>query len=265
MPEITLFKKKDKEGKDPKDKKAKVKVRSMKKGGKMPTKTTINLAYQEKDYANAEKYAGVAAKSEEYAKDAMEIAIFAKKDNCKTPADSAAYISTLQELYKKDNTNERLFNMINSYYNETGKNAEKLAWIEQALAENPNDRMLWAVKGEAMMNVENLDGAIEAFKKAVEVDPNFLQCIYNVGVCLNNKALGLQNKLQDQNGGISAANKAKVREVSKEAMSYLEKCREMDPNHETVNWPYLLYRNYSIVLGDNDPKTIEVGKIAGAI
>ena len=44
--------------------------------------------------------------------------------------------------------------------------------------------------------------------------------------------------------GLTDANAEKVKNVLRDAKVYLEKARELDPNHEQTNWVYPLYRIY---------------------
>ena len=100
------------------------------------------------------------------------------------------------------------------------------------------------------MNAENWDPAIDAFKKAAELDPNWIPVVYNIGVCLNSKAIALQDELMDKKTmNITNANLEKVKDVMRQGLVYMEKTRELDPNQETTHWEYLLYRIYYI-LGD---------------
>ena len=108
-----------------------------------------------------------------------------------------------------------------------------------------NNKMAWALLGEAEMNAENWDAAITAFKKAVELDPTWTPCVFNTGICLNSKAIALQDELMDKKSmNISNENLEKVKAVLKEALVYLEKTRELDPEREKTNWAYPLYRIY---------------------
>jgi tetratricopeptide (TPR) repeat protein len=226
---------------------------------------TALLSYQQKDYANAVKYAEMAAQIPDKKEAANDIVLFSKKESLKNAADSLEYVKYIKDLHKANPESQKYFNLLNEYYNAYGKENERVAWLQEELAANPNDKMLWAMKGEVEMNNGKLDDAIASFKKSVEADPEFLPAIYNTGVCLNNKAMDLQTQLADKNGMISKQNQAKVLDVLKDAMKYFERAREIDPEHQQVNWPYLLYRTYNAVLGESDPKTQEVGKIAGVL
>ena len=207
-------------------------------------------AYNQKDYAKAVKYANEAMKDPAKANDAQEILIFSQKDNCKTASDSTAYLNTLKDLHAKNPDSERYFGLLIDYYSKPWLNAEKKAWLEQEISANPNNKMAWALKGETLMNEEKWDDAVAAYKKAVEIDPQFVQVIYNIGISLNSKAIALKDQLANkQTGRLSVADNQKVLDVLNESKGYLEKLREMDPNQEKTNWAYPLYQIY-YALGD---------------
>lgn len=203
------------------------------------------LSYQEKRYDDAEKYALLTAEDPTKVDDANEILLFAKKDNCKTHADSLAYMEYVKGLHKADLNNERYFNLLMDFYNHFGDEAAKLAWIDEEIAINPQNKFAPAIKGETMMNAEKWDEAIEAFKKALEIDPTWVPCVFNIGVCLNSKAITLNDQLMDKKTmTLSNANAEKVKDVLREAQTYLEKTRELDPNQQETRWMYPLYRIY---------------------
>ena len=110
---------------------------------------------------------------------------------------------------------------------------------------NAENKMAWALKGEVQMNERDWDNAVESYKKAIEIDPTFIQCIFNAGVCLNGKAIDLKDKLADKNtGGLTKANADKVKAILTDALSFLERAKELDPDREKVNWAYPLYQIY---------------------
>ncbi len=219
------------------------------------------LGYQTKDFDLAIKYA---QKSKEYAdndisrspdnakvkeeaeklkSDADEIILFAKKDNCKTAADSAAFVSELKALHKAKPEVERYFNMLITYYNEHPQG--KLEWISEEVQLMPNNKMAWAIKGETEMRAEKWDDAVASYKKAVEIDPNFTAVVFNIGTSLNSKAIEVKDKLADKNTGkLTVANVKKVNNILEEAKTYLLKAKELDPERKTVNWAYALYQVY---------------------
>lgn len=221
----------------------------------------IGLAsYQNKDYQTATKYALIAAEDSAKAKEATEIVLFAAKDGAKTKEDSVAYLNILKKFHAEDPQEQRYFNLLMEYYSKAGNEAEMLAWVEEEIRIAPNNKMPWALKGEALMNARKWDEAVAAYQKAAEIDPTFVQVIFNAGVCLNSKAIELKDKLADKNtGGLTKANADKVKVVLSEAKTYLEKSKELDPTRSTVNWAYPLYQIY-YALGDQ-AKSAEMEKL----
>lgn len=219
-------------------------------------------AYNQKDYATATKYAKIAAQDSAKAQDANEILLFAQKDGAKTKADSVAYLNTVKELRAKFPNEERYFNLLMDYYTKPGRQAEMIAWANEEIAKDPNNKMTWALKGEVEMNTGKWDDAVASYKKAAEIDPTFVQVIFNTGVCLNSKAIELKDKLADKRtGGLTPANATKVKAILADAKIYLEKSKEIDPNREKVNWAYPLYQIY-YSLGDK-VKAAEMEKLLG--
>ena len=206
---------------------------------------------QNKNYDEAIKYAETSKKfytESPSVSNADEIILFAKKDRCKTAEDSAAFINEIKELHKANIANQRYFNLLNAYYDD--HQDLKSAWLEEEIALDPTNKMVWANKGVIEMNAEKYDEAIESYKKAMEIDPNFVQVVFNIGVCLNSKAVNLNDQLSDKKTGtITKANLEKVKVVLNEAKQYLEKAKELDPDREKVNWAYALGRVY-YALGD---------------
>ena len=203
------------------------------------------LSYQMKNFKDAEFYAQKLIECDPSRKsDAENILVYAKKDNCKTAADSAEYKKFLMEQHKADLSNERYFNLLIDMHQNDAP-ADKDAWIEEEIALNPQNKMAYALKGESKMNAEKWDEAIDAFKKAIEIDENWVQCLFNIGICYNSKAIALNDQLMDKKTmGLSKENTEKVKAVLRDALTYMEKTRELDPNQETTHWAYPLYRLY---------------------
>lgn len=203
------------------------------------------VAYQMKDYAAAVKYANLAAQDPKKASEASEILLFSKKETMKSAADSLDYVNTLKNLHKENPEEERFFNLLMEYYTRSNNQKALAEWAEEEITLNPENKMAWALKGEVQMNDREWDAAVESYKKAIEIDPDFIQCIFNAGVCLNGKAIELKDKLADKNtGGLTKVNADKVKEILNEALPFLERAKELDPDREKVKWAYPLYQIY---------------------
>lgn len=112
------------------------------------------------------------------------------------------------------------------------------------------------------MNSQQWDAAVASYKKAAEIDPTFVQVIFNTGVCLNSKAIELKDKVADKKtGNLTTENFNKVKNILLQSKEYLEKARELDPNREKVNWAYPLYQIY-YSLGEKE-KSAEMEALLG--
>ena len=208
------------------------------------------VAYQKKDYATAVKYATMAAQDPNKADDANEIMLFSKKETLTGKADSLEYLGMLKDLHKQNPSEERYFNLLMDYFTRANDQKALKAWAEEEIAMNDQNKMAWALRGEVQMNDREWDNAVASYSRAVEIDPTFVQCIFNAGVCLNSKAIDLKDELADRNtGGLTRENADKVKAVLAEAKIYLEKAKDLDPYREKVNWAYPLYQIY-YSLGD---------------
>jgi len=202
-------------------------------------------AYQYKDYPNVVKYAQVAAQDTAKAKDATEILVFSKKETMKTSQDTLEYIDMLKKASAQFPQDQRYSAWIGDYYLNSNKTTELAEWAETEIAKNPEDKVAYIYKGEALRQQEKYDDAVECYKKAFELDPTYVVAAYQAGVSLNSKAIKLKDELSDKRTGmLTNANAAKVKTVLQDAKVYLEKVRELDPDHQQVNWVYALYQLY---------------------
>lgn len=85
-----------------------------------------------------------------------------------------------------------LINIIN-VYNKVGKFDEASTLLNEAIAQNPNDAQLWRVKGYLLEYQEKPDESLEAYKKAYEVNPNYLDGAYDYARSLFNKGMRIED------------------------------------------------------------------------
>lgn len=214
------------------------------------TYNTALLAYQQKDYEMAKKYAEMATTYPGKVDDAINMKLFIMKETSQTKADSVAYLAELKRLHAAQPDKEQYFNLLQDYYAHADDNVALKAWAKEETTIDANNKMAWALLGEAEMNDENWDPAIENFKKAYELDQTWIPVVYNIGICLNSKAIALNDALMDKKTmALTKENAEKVKDVLREAKIYLEKTKELDPERETTHWVYPLYRIY-YSLGD---------------
>lgn len=140
-----------------------------------------------------------------------------------------------------------LINIIN-IYNKTGKFDEASALLEKAIAANPNDAQLWRVKGYLLEYHEKLDEALEAYKKAVEVDNTFVAGLYDYSRSIFNKAM----RLEDATSQEEYANVLKntLIPMYKEAKSILVNAQQLCQDDDMLDSIDKLMENLNYKLGE---------------
>ncbi len=199
-------------------------------------------AYQAKDVARCEKYCDIAMKDEGQKKDALNLKLYVMKDGLKNHEDSLNYVNKLKDIYAQDNSNEVILDNLNSMYASLKMEKEQVELLDAAIAANPKNFVALADKGMYFIQQNDADNAIKSLKAALEIQPESVVVMTYLGACLNVKA----SNLQDPNG-------RKV--VYGEAIKYLDKAKELDPEKAQANWGYNRYQAYYGLYGPNDAKT----------
>ena len=214
-------------------------------------------AYQAKDYAKAEKYASIARNDSARGKDALTIQLAVMQAQLKTHADSLAYVEKLKGLYAQDQKNDMLFGTLINLYSSLKDSVAASKLVDDKLAADPNNFTAWAIKGQNAMLAGKLEVAIEAFKKAIAIDPNNAQVTAFLGACLFDRAQKAEEHAGGKTGRVSAAAEAQIKPVFEESLKYLEKAKSLDPSRQKANWAYPLYRCYYRLYGAEDSRTKE--------
>lgn len=146
--------------------------------------------------------------------------------------DSQNVISTLKEAIKKfPNDNSYFVGSLINHYRENNMDTEALAYVDEAIAQNPKDVQYYLIKAQIYLRKENFDKAIESSKKAIEVDPNNFNANYFCGFSYIKKgeaAMDVANKIKDN----AKFKKAKdlALEQFKNSITFLENARSVNPN-----------------------------------
>lgn len=213
--------------------------------------------YQTKDYKNAAEYAKQALTDDRIKEQAEQVYRVSLEQTLKTREDSINYVNVLKEL-----NIDKYFNQICGIYQEVGMNDQVTKLVEEAIAKNPNNKIAYFTRGSLNNSKKEYDAAKADFLKATEIDPTFIQAWFNLGVSMSQKGFDLNEKYSDKNGRIPTDKAAEVTACLKEAITYYEKVRDLDPNHEQIsNWPMQLRMLYNAT-GDK-AKADEISKMLG--
>lgn len=192
-----------------------------------------------RSYKAADRYADIALRYDETAQQGAEVKAQCMSATMVNAEDSLYYLAVLTQLYKTDPTNQEYFSWIMQFYSHPSKQFNLAHFVDQQLEENPNSYVPWVLKGEIAMNAERWDEAIQAYQQADELNPELIPIIYNIGVCLNNKVLEMQQGREGTKGereGLLA-----------QSRNYLERVRIADPQQRQVQWVAPLYLVYKLL------------------
>lgn len=146
--------------------------------------------------------------------------------------DTAGFLKTLNEgieLFPEENF--YLFNMINVYIQQ-GRHEEAKSYLDKAIAANPDNKQLYFVLANVYeQGFKDMTKAEEAFKKALEIDPEYAEGMLGLGRVYFNQGAKLQsdaNAITDD-----AQYQAKIEEAKaffQKALPYFEKAVELNPD-----------------------------------
>ncbi len=212
-------------------------------------------AYQNKDIKGVNKYCDIAMKDEKFAKDAGNLKLAVIQEGLKTRQDSVNYVKELEGQFAADPNNETVFGTLVSMYSGLKMDAEMNKLFDEKLKTDPTNFVVWAVKGQNAMMEQKLDDAVEFFKKALATQPDNAQILTYLGACQLDRGSAAENRAAGKTGRVPQAAMAQITPIYEEALGYLQKAKELDPNKEKANWGYPLYRCCYQLYGENDPRT----------
>ena len=172
--------------------------------------------------------------------------------------DTLAYVNDLKHAIDNIEDNQAFMESLVAVYNEKNdvKSAEETA--NEMVAKNPQSKSAWFIKGYVDMNLKHdYATARNAFDKALELDPNYLEAMANKAYCYINEVV-----TKRQNGGykytgsnldrvkgqkaVDLYNKElkEIRGYFEKALPLMEKVRELAPERSRL-WASALEQIYS--------------------
>ncbi len=212
-------------------------------------------AYQNKDIKGVQKYCDIAMKDEKYAKDANNLKLAVVQESLRTREDSLNYVKDLEGQFAADPNNETVFGTLVNMYSALKMNDQLNKVFDQKLQSDPDNFVVWAVRGQNAMMDQKLDEAVEYFKKALVQQPENPQILTYLGACQLDRGSAAENRAAGKTGRVPEAAMSQIRPIYEEALGYLQKAKELDPTKEKANWGYPLYRCCYQLYGADDPRT----------
>jgi tetratricopeptide (TPR) repeat protein len=155
-----------------------------------------------------------------------------------TEAKDEEVMNTLAEGLKEHPNSVYLMQEELRYYLKNDRAEEAMDKLDKAIAADPSNASLLAVKGNLLERKNDLTGATATYKKAIELDPNNFDAYYNLGVLEFNKGADVNNKAAKldyatyQKKGKSL--EAEAKKHYQAALPYFERALEIQPKDQAT-------------------------------
>jgi len=153
----------------------------------------------------------------------------------KNPDKALEYLQAARESYPENNDwiKRQIVILINE---ERSEEAEQS--LAEAIQSDPNDPQLYYNQGYLYEQMGKNEQAVSSYKKALEIDPDYFDATFNIAAYYYNQAAEILQQANDmdlkeyQEKGKEVEAKAKAH--FEEALPYLEKAKELQPDDVKV-------------------------------
>ncbi len=136
------------------------------------------------------------------------------------------------ETYPED---DRILTTLINFYLETEQNDKALDYLNTAIANDGSNPSFYYARGVLYDNSKQFDEALADYNKALELDPEFFNALYNLGVMYFNKGVEEMNLANEETDFKKfEAKKAAAEETFKASLPYFEKALEIRPEEAAV-------------------------------
>ncbi|OFX89060.1 MAG: hypothetical protein A2W99_02355 [Bacteroidetes bacterium GWF2_33_16] len=154
----------------------------------------------------------------------------------KAKGDVDSYLKTLKIGFEKYPSSQGLLGLIINYYILEEENVEEaFKYLEVAIEKDPTNAHFYSAKGHLYDKMGKTDDAKNSYKKAIEMNSEFFEAYYNLGVIYFNEAVALTdvaNQIKD-NKKYEAA-KLIADQKFEESLPFIEKAFELHPDDVSI-------------------------------
>ncbi len=153
------------------------------------------------------------------------------------------YIALVREGRSRYPTDTDLIRLELNYYLQNDQFEEAENNLKLAIAEDPNDKALQFALGVVYDNLGRVEDAAAAYSKAVEVDADYFDALYNLGALYYNRAVELNQEANDSpDDKVYQQKRAEAAEYFNLAEPFLDRARVIEPDDmNTLNSLRQLY------------------------
>ena len=211
------------------------------------------LYYDAKDWDGVLRNADLATRKDAFRRDVYLM----KARSYEEKGDTAKYAATLLEAANATDETMFITNLANLYMQKNDREAA-VKLVDDMIAKDPQNKKAYYNKGylEMRMVPYNYELAEECFTKALEIDPNYVDAMVNMGSCyiydVQDKLNSNYFKLPTDYGAQADKLYRKIKQEQvypyyRKAQPYFEKARELAPDKPDV-WARGLHVVYSELL-----------------
>jgi tetratricopeptide (TPR) repeat protein len=179
--------------------------------------------------------------------------------------DTAAGLEVLKDGFKKYPDNQNILIELINYYLLRGISDEALDYLAIAKEEDPENISFYFAEGTLYDKLNRFEDAKKAYEYCLELDSNYFNAYYNLGVLYYNNAVKMYeeaNKLNEIDE--YEQEKAFADDEVAKALPYIEKAHEIDPDDiETMKTLKTLY--YRMKLDDKYDEIVKELEAKGEV
>lgn len=152
--------------------------------------------------------------------------------------DTARYLATLKEGFKRAPKFPYFFPRLVDYYVDGNQPDSAMVVVDKALAIDPENALYLYTKSGILLDQGKYKDCIAACDKVIALQPKMAEAYCNAGLAYYNMAVEL-----DKNTQVLRMRHDEIQAYYKKALPYLVKYREMAPNAQD-KWAFPLYTIY---------------------
>ncbi len=148
--------------------------------------------------------------------------------------DSVKMGENLKAGFIKYPDDERILTSLIQFYLVTKQNDAALNYLSTAIEKDPENSSFFYARGVLYESIDK-DKSIENYKKAIEINPEFFNALYNVGVIYYNKGVEIQNQANEMSDYKEFEKTKKIAEgFWEQSLPFMEKALEVQPDDPNV-------------------------------
>ena len=190
------------------------------------------IAYKEKWYDKVLQSVDVVCQSDD--RITREDGYWMKASSFQHKGDTAQWLNTLKDAME-NTTNVSYPQILLKYYYDRHQQDEAMKIADEFIAKAPQNKMAHYIKGVVLMDQTKDKEALASFNKALEIDPEFVDAIANVGVLNFNEVRDLNQKATTNNRDPQyKAQQQQLKDKLTSTRAYFAKVQELAPDRSDL-------------------------------